>query len=80
MSDNMCPCMMTPCPHTSEFGTGAMPAPGREWEVGRTAGEIALIHFVQRTRDYMKNPSHEEADYLSGEADYLLQWLEVEKA
>ena len=55
-----------------------------DWMVGRTPGEISLIRYVIRTRDFLQTHAggsgvvDTEADYLLQEANYLLKHLGVE--
>jgi hypothetical protein len=62
-----------------QLAFGANIPPELQWQEGRTAGEISLIQFVQRTREYLNLPSNEEGEYLRDEATRLLQWIGVEK-
>lgn len=63
----------------AEFGMGALPNPGSEWMMGRTAGEINLVNFVKRTRAYLADPTEAEKQYLLKEANYLMHFLDVEQ-
>lgn len=64
---------------TSQFATGAMFPPELAWQEGKTAGEIVLLQFVLRVRDFLPRYNFEEEGAIWEEANYLLVLYGVEK-
>jgi len=58
---------------------GAMVPPGLEWQIGKTAGEIASINTLISLMDHLNSLTDTKSKKLALDTKELLVWLDVIK-